>query len=98
MSFFGPVSHTLNTPPQRPAIQAPSIALQRKYMIAFDDINKLPDVWIDGKQVHGLMEIDIDWHTKQDRSHINHFKLKHYHVRAEGEPVLNEVRQPEDTL
>ena len=87
-------SRIAHTPPQRTVVQAPEIALQRKYMIAFDDINNLPDVWIDGKPVHGLVDISIDWHTKYDRPHINHFNLKHYQVCDEGDPVLNELRQP----
>ena len=48
--------------------------------IEFDDINDVPHVWIDGKDIssfpdHGLVRLDIEWNA--DKEHV---KPKHYNI------------------
>ncbi|WP_419506776.1 hypothetical protein [Lacticaseibacillus rhamnosus] len=56
--------------------------------IEFDDINDVPHVWIDGKDIssfpdHGLVRLNIEWNA--DDEHVN---PKHYNI---------EYRNGEDT-
>ena len=69
---------------------------RRKVVIAFDDIDGVPDVYVDGEQVSALVDIIVDWHTKTDQPMNRSFKLCHYRLRGEGEPVLDMIRQPEE--
>lgn len=69
---------------------------KHKYVIAFDDINDgVPEVYIDGYRVKGIMKIDMSWLTSKDRAPHNLFRLKHYVLSNEGEPKLVTIEQPE---
>lgn len=52
----------------------------RRLGIEFDDINDVPHVWIDGKDIssfpdHGLVRLNIEWNA--DKEHV---KPKHYNI------------------
>ena len=89
-----------NTPQKRPITPRPTtsasaVAHGRKYMIAFDDIDAVPVVFVDGKQVHGLVDVQVNWHTKEDWATQRTFSLAHYQMTAEGIPMLITQKQPD---
>ena len=40
-----------------------------KYEIKFDNINDVPELWIDGKKIKIINSIDFHWYTATDTKH-----------------------------
>lgn len=64
---------------------AVSIEKQPHVRIEFDDINDVPHVWIDGKQVDNypntaLVSVDLNWHTRDqvlEHGNQNQYKIEY---------------------
>lgn len=64
---------------------AVSIEKQPHVRIEFDDVNDVPHVWIDGKQVDSppntaLVSVDLNWHTRDqvlDNGNQNQYKIEY---------------------
>lgn len=78
-SFIAELDKALNDYHQKQG-QSSQHASTPHVRIEFDDINDVPHVWIDGKDIssfpdHGLVRLNIEWNA--DKEHVN---PKHYNI------------------
>lgn len=78
-SFIAKLDKALNDYQQKQE-QSSQHASTPHVRIEFDDINDVPHVWIDGKDIssfpdHGLVRLNIEWNA--DKEHV---KPKHYNI------------------
>ncbi|MBU6047367.1 hypothetical protein KQ232_06945 [Lacticaseibacillus paracasei] len=50
--------------------------------IEFDDINDVPHVWIDGKDIsnfqnYGLVRLNLEWNADKEHVKANHYSIEH---------------------
>lgn len=91
-SFIAKLDKALNDYQQKQE-QSSQHASTPHVRIEFDDINDVPHVWIDGKDIssfpyyHGLVRLNIEWNTDEE-----HVKPKHYNIEYLNGEDTNQYR------
>ncbi|RND80146.1 hypothetical protein [Lacticaseibacillus paracasei] len=88
-SFIAELDKALNDYHQKQG-QSSQRASTPHVRIELDDINDVPNVWIDGKRIgsfqdNGLVRLDLEWNADKGRIKPNHYYIE-YHNDEDTSP------------
>lgn len=96
-SFIAELDKTLNDYHQKQG-QSSQRTSTPHVRIEFDDINDMPHVWIDGKDIssfpdHGLVRLNIEWNADKEHAKPKHYNIEYLNGEDTNQDWYTGIRQ-----